>query len=160
MIEQVFIGLGSNLEQPEIQINTALQELAALPETKLLMQSSLYRSQPMGPQDQDEFINAVVKLETGLSAIDLLDALQAIENRHGRKRLVHWGPRTLDLDILSYGNVEIDNERLTLPHPEIKNRTFVLVPWLEIEDDFYLPNLGSIQLLLEENQMTRPIKIS
>ncbi len=155
-----FIGLGSNLEQPEQQITNAIQELDQQQGIKVLVNSSLYRSKPVGPQDQDDFINAVVKIETGLTAIALLDCLQTIEQQHHRKRLVHWGPRTLDLDILSYADQQIDNERLTVPHPEIQNRGFVIVPWLEIEPEMALPSIGVIGDVLNSADIDLPEVIS
>ncbi|MEX0614985.1 MAG: 2-amino-4-hydroxy-6-hydroxymethyldihydropteridine diphosphokinase, partial [Methylophaga sp.] len=104
-----YIGLGSNLEAPAEQIKTALTDLQSLPATQLLKTSSLYASPPMGPQDQPDYINAVALLDTTLSAHDLLNALQAIEQQHGRQRKRHWGERTLDLDILLYGQQMIED---------------------------------------------------
>lgn len=144
-----FIGLGSNLDDPRQQVARALRELAELPDTTLAAQSSLYRSAPMGPPDQPAYINAVARLETRLAPEALLDALQAIEARHGRLRGdERWGPRTLDLDILLYADVRIDNPRLQVPHPGLAERNFVLQPLAEIAPDLDIPGLGPLRDLL------------
>ena len=143
-----YIGLGSNLDQPIQQLLTAYQELANLPETTFLAGSSLYSSQPVGPQDQPDFVNAVVKLETKLSAIALLDALQALEQQHQRVRLRHWGPRTLDLDLLLYDQQQIALPRLSVPHPQMHLRGFVLLPLAEISPEIVIPGKGSITTIL------------
>lgn len=149
MVVQAWIGLGSNLEQPEQQVRSALDELTGIPDTRLIAASSLYRSAPMGPEDQPSYINAVACLETGLTATALLDALQAIETAHGRIRNgERWGPRTLDLDILLYANEQIANRRLTVPHPGIAERSFVVYPLAEIARDLEIPGLGSLRELL------------
>lgn len=139
-----FIGLGSNLAEPSVQLAQAVVRLAALPETELIAQSPFYRSRPVGPQDQPDFVNGAVWLRTSLSPLALLDQLQAIEQAHGRERLEHWGPRTLDLDILLYGQQSIDCERLTVPHSELQNRDFVLQPLLDLAPDLALPDGRSI----------------
>lgn len=137
---QVYIGLGSNLAQPEKQIQAACKSLASLPETKLIKCSSLYQSQPMGPQDQPDYVNAVALIETELSPASLLQQTQLIENQQGRIRKTNrWGPRTLDLDILLYGSQHIDSEHLTVPHSGMKQREFVLYPLYEIASDLTLP---------------------
>ncbi|MGB1091381.1 MAG: 2-amino-4-hydroxy-6-hydroxymethyldihydropteridine diphosphokinase [Oceanobacter sp.] len=136
----VFIGLGANLEDPEQQLITALNELAVHPDLRLLAYSSLYSSKPVGPQDQPDYVNAVAKIETNLEPEPLLDVLQAQENMQGRVRLRRWGERTLDLDILLYGQQMINSERLTIPHPELKNRNFVVVPLVEISPNLTLPD--------------------
>lgn len=138
----VYIGLGSNLDRPIEQVSTAMTELAQLPQSSLARFSSLYRSAPLGPQGQPDFINAVVKMESTLAAPILLDALRQIEHRHGRTRTVRWGPRTLDLDLLIYGDLIMDTANLTLPHPQLAHRNFVLEPLLEIEPDVEVPGLG------------------
>lgn len=146
---QAWIGVGSNLEQPRQQVRTALTELARLPDTQLVAASSLYRSAPMGPPGQPSYINAVACLETRLSAAVLLDALQAIETAHGRVRNgERWGPRTLDLDILLYGNEQIATTRLSVPHPGIAERSFVLYPLAEIAPDLAIPGSGTVRELL------------
>ncbi|MCG7925000.1 MAG: 2-amino-4-hydroxy-6-hydroxymethyldihydropteridine diphosphokinase [Candidatus Thiodiazotropha taylori] len=145
----VYIGLGSNLQNPKWQVESALAELAQLPETRMVSHSSLYRSRPVGPQDQDDFINAVAHLTTRLAAESLLDALQRLEQQHHRVRERRWGPRSLDLDLLLFGDRTIDTPRLTVPHPEIAKRSFVLLPLHEIAPaDLMIPGLGLVQTLL------------
>lgn len=135
-----YIWLGSNLCDPVQQVITAINELSTLPESRLTAQSSLYRTPPMGPSDQPDFVNAAVEIKTRLSALDLLDELQRIEQRHQRERSVNWGPRTLDLDILLYGQHVISHERLTVPHRGLTERLFVLPPLLEMAPDLMLPD--------------------
>lgn len=135
-----YIALGSNLDTPIDQLHRALQAIKALPQTTLLAVSSFYQSKPLGPQDQPDYVNAVTKIETALAPLVLLDELQRIENEQGRVRLRRWGERTLDLDILLYGNEIIQNERLTVPHYDMNNREFVIVPLAEIAPDLVLPN--------------------
>ncbi|MCK7545563.1 2-amino-4-hydroxy-6-hydroxymethyldihydropteridine diphosphokinase [Marinobacter bryozoorum] len=147
---QAWIGLGSNLENPLEQLARAVSGLATLPDTTLLGQSAFYRSQPMGPQDQPDFVNGVVLLETSLPAETLLDHLQALEQAHGRVRLRHWGPRTLDLDLLLYGNQTVATTRLTVPHPGVTERDFVLRPMLDIDPQLTLPDGRSCQGLLTQ----------
>ena len=149
----VYLGLGSNLENqtgtPRQHIMTAIQSLDEIQSTQVLAVSSLYMSKPVGPQDQDDYINAVVQIETDLQPLALLDSLQAIENEHGRVRTLRWGARTLDLDILMYGERVIQNDRLTIPHPEMLNRSFVLVPLAEINPDCDIPGKGQVIDLLK-----------
>ncbi len=141
---QVFIGLGSNLADPVEQVTTAVKALQLLPDTKVIQSSSLYASPPMGPQDQPDYTNAVVALDTTLSAHDLLDQLQEIEQQHGRERKRHWGERTLDLDLLIYGDRIIDDERLQVPHPGMPLRSFVLYPLQEVAPELMIPGMGTI----------------
>lgn len=135
-----WIGLGSNLEQPLEQLARAVTSLATLPETTLVSQSPFYRSRPMGPQDQPDFVNGVVRLATRLPAETLLGQLQRVEQAHGRIRARHWGPRTLDLDLLLFGDRTIASDRLTVPHPGLAERDFVLRPMLDIDPDLRLPD--------------------
>lgn len=135
-----YIGLGSNLEDPKQQVVQAIEELRDIPETRLVTCSSIYRSDPVGPAGQPDYINAVAALETSLAPHALLDQLQAIENSHQRKRIQHWGPRTLDLDLLLYGNEVIDDERLNVPHPWMRERSFVLWPLAEIAPQLIFPD--------------------
>jgi 2-amino-4-hydroxy-6-hydroxymethyldihydropteridine diphosphokinase len=152
----VYIGLGSNLgsglgseiKSPMQHITTAIQSLGEIESTRMISVSSLYKSKPVGPQDQDDYINAVAQIETELEPLELLDAIQAIENKHGRVRNERWGPRTLDLDILMFGEEVINNERLTVPHIEMANRSFVLVPLAEINSECVIPEKGSVSDLL------------
>ena len=145
-----YIGLGSNLDNPESQVKTAIEALAGLSQIRLQDRSSLYRSAPMGPQDQPDYVNAVVKLSTGLEPEALLDKLQGIERAQGRVRTQRWGPRTLDLDILLYGQCVVATERLKIPHPGIAARSFVLYPLAEINGQLEIPGLGRVQSLLEQ----------
>jgi len=149
-----YIGLGSNLGgdfvSPKQNIASAIEALGEIQSTQMISASSLYESKPVGPQDQGDYINAVVKLETDLNATELLNSLQTIENDHGRERKQHWGPRTLDLDILLFGDQIIKNERLTVPHSEICNRPFVLVPLAEIEPDCVIPEKGLVNDLISK----------
>ncbi len=136
---EAFVGLGANLEDPLQQIKQAIAELDAIEHTRVLVASSLYRSVPVGYANQPDFINAVAKLQTRLSPRDLLDALHVIENRHGRRRSMRNAPRTLDLDLLLYGMLVVHEEGLTLPHPRMHERAFVLLPLAEIAPDAPLP---------------------
>lgn len=127
-----YIGLGSNLDNPVDQLRQALEALARLPLSHLVSASSLYATPPVGPQDQPDFINAVAALDTRLSPLALLDQLQALEQRHRRRRQRHWGPRTLDLDLLLYGRQTYATPRLRVPHSHMHERAFVLVPLHEL----------------------------
>lgn len=150
MTTEAYIGLGSNLQDPAAQLARAIAELAGLPDTTLLAQSPFYASRPVGPQDQPDFVNGAVRLQTTLSAHQLLDHLQAIEQAHGRERVRHWGPRTLDLDLLVFGNESIHDQRLTVPHAELANRNFVLLPLLDLNPELTLPDGRLISELLKQ----------
>ena len=139
-----FVGLGSNLDQPERQIRQALLELDGLADSRLTGHSPLYGSSPVGPPGQPDYVNAVARLETSLDAHALLDALQAIELSHGRVRGERWGARTLDLDLLLYGDRQIDTPDLKVPHPQLHLRAFVLVPLHDLAPDLELPGLGPL----------------
>jgi 2-amino-4-hydroxy-6-hydroxymethyldihydropteridine diphosphokinase len=143
-ITDAYIGLGSNLDDPYSHLAHAVHELGELPFSSLHAVSSFYKSKPMGPAGQPPYANAVACLKTRLVAVDLLHELQAIENKHGRERKQHWGPRTLDLDILVYGNAQMNCEELTIPHPGIKYREFVIYPLHEINKDLMIPGLGTV----------------
>jgi len=127
-----YVGIGSNLEEPRAQVMQAFDELDRLPHTRVVRRSSLYRSAPIGHAAQPDFINAVAELETGLPAERLLAEMQALESRHGRKRSFANAPRTLDLDLLLFGNARIDTASLQVPHPRMHERAFVLQPLLEL----------------------------
>ncbi|MGM0984820.1 MAG: 2-amino-4-hydroxy-6-hydroxymethyldihydropteridine diphosphokinase [Pseudomonadota bacterium] len=127
-----WIGLGSNLDGPREHVERALREFDTLPLTHRIAASRLYASAPLGPTNQPDYINAVAQLQTRLSPLALLDQLQALEQRHGRVRGRRWGPRTLDLDLLLFDNYRVTLPRLTLPHPEMVRRAFVLVPLAEL----------------------------
>ncbi|MEJ2316430.1 MAG: 2-amino-4-hydroxy-6-hydroxymethyldihydropteridine diphosphokinase [Gammaproteobacteria bacterium] len=147
---RAYIGLGSNLDNPRNQVVDAFHELAETDGIRLLARSSLYLSEPLGPQDQPDFINAAAAIETTLAPQSLLEALQAIEQRHARKRERHWGPRTLDLDLLLYDDEHIRHPDLTVPHPGIAERSFVLLPLQEIAPELVIPGLGSVRSLLRK----------
>lgn len=137
-----FIALGSNLQQPAVQIRRGFAALAALPLTNLLKCSSLYASAPVGYADQPDFVNAVASIETTLKPRQLLDALLATEIEHGRRREILNGPRTLDLDLLLYGDLQHREAGLTIPHPRMHERAFVLLPLTEIAPDCVIPGKG------------------
>ena len=143
-----FIGIGSNLADPLQQVTSAIVELAQLQDCQWLGASSLYRSAPVGPAGQDDYINAVACLETTLSPESLLNALQQLENAHQRERIERWGARTLDLDILLIAEQIIDTARLSVPHPYIAQRNFVLVPLLELAGDIPIGQSSLQQLLV------------
>ncbi|WP_108649884.1 2-amino-4-hydroxy-6-hydroxymethyldihydropteridine diphosphokinase [Dongshaea marina] len=134
-----YIALGSNLGQPLQQLEAAQKALSSLPETTLESFSPIYHSPPMGPSDQPDYLNAVAKITTRLSPLQLLDALQSIELSQGRQRLRRWGERTLDLDLLLYGDELIEQPRLTVPHYGMKERAFVLYPLADIAPQLTLP---------------------
>ncbi|MDO6594993.1 2-amino-4-hydroxy-6-hydroxymethyldihydropteridine diphosphokinase [Neptuniibacter sp. 1_MG-2023] len=154
-----FIGLGSNLDDPIQQVSSALNELALLDKCELINASSLYASAPVGPQDQPDFINAVAEIETELSPEALLDQLQLLEQKHQRIRERHWGPRTLDLDILLYGHQIIETERLSIPHPYMYERSFVLYPLAEINPHLSMPKGLPLSELLTACPMGSLLKI-
>lgn len=139
-----YIALGANLGDPAGTVRSAFDALAQLPASRLQQTSSLYRTAPVGLADQPEFINAAAALDTALAPEALLDALLDIENRFGRIRAERNGPRTLDLDLLLYGDAELDLPRLTLPHPRLHLRAFVLLPLAEIAPGLRLPRRGSL----------------
>ncbi len=145
----VFIGMGSNLDNPRKQIAAACKALAQIPQTRLLKFSSWYESDPVGPPGQPNYINGAAHLQTQLEPLELLDQLQSIENAQQRKRLVHWGPRTLDLDLLLYGDRVIDSPRLQVPHPYLQERAFVVKPLTDLDPLLTLPNGVTVGTLLE-----------
>jgi len=145
-----YVGLGSNLNGPEDQVERAMAELDGLPGTRCVAKSRLYRSAPMGPAGQPDYINAVAKLETELAPQALLSALQGIEKAHGRTRGgERWGPRTLDLDILLYTDHCVDRPELQIPHSGIAERAFVLYPLQEVAGDIEIPGHGLLSELLK-----------
>lgn len=147
----VFIGLGANLAEPLTQLQQAVIALQQLPQTEVQLVSSFYGSKPMGPQDQPDYVNAVALLSTELSPEQLLDALQQIEQTQGRQRKAErWGARTLDLDILLFGQQSIQTPRLTVPHYGLHLREFVIYPLLEIAGDLTVPGHGALSILAEQ----------
>lgn len=144
-----YVGLGSNLADPPQQLRNAFQALAELPVTQLVAQSSLYRSPPLGGFEQPDYLNAVAALDTALSAHDLLTALLDIEQRQGRVRgEQRWQARTLDLDLLLYGDQRVQDATLIVPHPGLHVRAFVLYPLQEIAPELEIPGLGALAALI------------
>lgn len=143
-----YVALGGNLGDPRRQVLDAVGALAHLPRTRLLRRSRLYRTSPWGVLDQPAFVNAAALLETDLEPHALLDALLAIEQRAGRVRAERNGPRTLDLDLLHMDSMQCDDARLTLPHPRIAERAFVLLPLADLAPDLVLPGQGRVSDLL------------
>jgi 2-amino-4-hydroxy-6-hydroxymethyldihydropteridine diphosphokinase len=141
-MHQAFIALGSNLQDPQAQVERALQTIANTPRIKLIKASSLFKTAPIGYDNQPDFINAVAEIETDLSPLALLHKLLAIEARHGRERPFPNAPRVLDLDVLLYGNIEINTAELTLPHPRMHTRGFVMLPLAEIAPKINIGNHG------------------
>lgn len=143
-----YIGVGSNLGDSRARVVAAFGELAALPRTQLVARSRLYRTRPFGPVPQGDFINAVAGLLTQLSAPELLQGIRGIEAAAGRVRAERWGPRTLDLDLLVHGTEVIDTPELTVPHPGIAERGFVLAPLADIAPQLIVPGKGRVEVLL------------
>ncbi|AZC03183.1 MULTISPECIES: 2-amino-4-hydroxy-6-hydroxymethyldihydropteridine diphosphokinase [Acinetobacter] len=146
MTVTTYIGLGSNLGDSRQILSEAIAKLKTIGEVKV---SKLYQSPPMGPQDQPNYLNAVAQLKTELLPLDLLNHLQRFEQEAGRVRLRHWGERTLDLDLLIYGDEKIQNERLTVPHVGIMQRDFVVIPLLDLDADLHINDqpLKNLELL-------------
>ncbi len=144
-----YLGLGSNLQNPLAQLHTALANIDRHPSITLLACSRFYGSKAIGPGEQADYLNAAVKIETDLSALELLAEVQAIENQQGRERKLRWGARTLDIDILLYSDHVIDEPQLQIPHPRIAQRAFVLLPLQEIAPELKLPNGTSLPSLLD-----------
>ena len=142
------IALGSNLGNRELNIDSAIAELVKIVEITHL--STNHETDPVGGPEQPKYLNAIAIAETELEPEDLLIAMLEIENKLGRKREIHWGPRTLDLDLIVFGDEVIDSEILVLPHPRAHERRFVLEPWLEIEPDAYIPGVGKVESILQQ----------
>lgn len=151
----VYVALGSNLDNPEAQLRKAVKTISQWDNIQLLADSGLFGSRAitLHNESQPDYINAVIKLETSMTPHELLDTLQAIENNQGRVRQQKWGARTLDLDILLYDDLELQDERLSIPHPEMAHRAFVLYPLNNIDKDLVLPGLGSLSDLLNNVSM-------
>ena len=160
-MSKTYIGIGSNLGEPLQQVIDVIPHLGRIRDSKLLAHSSLYQSAPVSDIEQADYINAVACLQTDLTPFQLLLELQAIEQAFYRQRddNIHWGPRSMDLDILLFDAIQMHDSHLTLPHPEIQNRRFVLEPLLEIAGDLYLPGLGSLSYLLEHAPPLRMTRI-
>ena len=143
-----YVGLGANIGEPRRQLQAAIEELKALPDSAVVLASGLYRSAPLGCANQPDFLNAVVQIDTRLAPEALLERLQEIEERHGRERPFAGAPRTLDLDLLLYGDQTIDTPRLKVPHPRMHQRAFVLKPLAEIAPQVAIPGRGPARALL------------
>jgi 2-amino-4-hydroxy-6-hydroxymethyldihydropteridine diphosphokinase len=148
--ETVYIGLGSNIEQPERNIQRAKAALKQLANTRYIADSGLFHSKPMGPQDQPDYLNAVAQLETRLTALHMLECLQQIESTLGRVRSQLWGPRVIDLDILMFGEKVINDTQLQVPHPGIATREFVLYPLQRLNPALLIPGRGMLSTLIEQ----------
>ncbi len=144
-----YIGLGSNLKDPKLQIETALKALNESDAIVVTKISSFYESKPLLDMPGPNYINAVCKVDTSLSAIDLLDVCQQIEDNQKRVRKVKWGSRTIDLDILLYEQQVISSDRLSIPHPEMIDRAFVMVPLYEIDKEINVPLLGPLKKIID-----------
>ncbi|HDC4491087.1 TPA: 2-amino-4-hydroxy-6-hydroxymethyldihydropteridine diphosphokinase [Enterobacter asburiae] len=154
-----YIAIGSNLASPLEQVNAAVQALGEIPQSKIVAVSSFYRTPPLGPQDQPDYLNAAVVLETALNAETLLDNTQRIELQQGRVRKAErWGPRTLDLDIMLFGHETISTERLTVPHYDMKNRGFMLWPLFEVAPDLIFPDGIPLRTILDNLNSERPAR--
>ena len=143
-----YVGIGANLDDPAARVRGAFASLDAMPGTRLVKRSSLYRTEPQGYRAQPDFVNAVAELETALAPRELLGQLQAVEAGAGRRRSFANAPRTLDLDLLLYGAQRIDESELVVPHPRMHERAFVLVPLLEIAPDAEIPGTGTARQCL------------
>ena len=148
MNHRAFVALGSNLEDPQHQVLRALAELDSLPETRVIAKSALYRTAPLGYDDQPDFINAAAEVSTTLEPVALLRALLALETTHGRERPFPNAPRVLDLDLLLYDDLQLHDPELTLPHPRLHERGFVLFPLADIAADVHIPGQGKVCDLL------------
>lgn len=154
-----YIAIGSNLASPLEQVNAAVQALGEIPQSKIVAVSSFYRTPPLGPQDQPDYLNAAVILETELGPEELLDNTQRIELQQGRVRKAErWGPRTLDLDIMLFGHETINTERLTVPHYDMKNRGFMLWPLFEVAPNLIFPDGTPLKSILDSLNAERPAR--
>ena len=145
-----YVGIGSNLDEPRSHVCLAFEDLSRIPDTSVVKRSSLYRSAPVGYADQADFVNAVAEIQTSLPATRLLAELKEIEARHGRRRSFRNAPRPLDLDILLYGEVTMNLAHLTLPHPRMQERAFVLKPLYEVAPHALIPGVGTVKDCLEK----------
>lgn len=135
MINKVFLALGSNMGNREDNLTKAVSAVSGTEETRLLKVSNIYETKPVGFTEQDDFLNMAALIETGLSPLKLLDKLQEVETAMGRVREVRWGPRTVDIDILLYDDIKMNAQRLTIPHPRMFERAFVMVPLRDLDPD-------------------------
>lgn len=147
---RTFLSIGSNLGNRFEYLQTAVDRLAKSPKISKIIPSAIYETKPFGGPEQDDFLNAVLEVETELTSSELLMLAQQLESEAGRIRDIRWGPRTLDVDILSYDNVVSSDPELTLPHPRIQERAFVIIPWFEIAPEYLIPGLGKLADLFNE----------
>jgi 2-amino-4-hydroxy-6-hydroxymethyldihydropteridine diphosphokinase len=154
-----YISVGSNLNNPYQQVKSAIGKLKIADNIYIETISGWYLSDPVGPKNQSRYVNGVIKISTRLSPNQLLKKLHEIEDAHGRIRNVRWGPRTLDLDILLYGSRMMNTKKLTIPHPEMKIRNFVLIPLADIEPNLVLPDGSILSSLLENSQLKEIVPI-
>ena len=148
---KAWLGLGSNLQEPVMQLQQALRRVGETTGLKVLRTSSFYRTPPWGDEQQDDFINAVVQIETSLEPLNLLGELKTIENLMGRKRSGRrWGPRLIDIDLLLYGDQQLYMDELEVPHPRMHERAFVLIPLAELDPELDIPGRGSVENLLQQ----------
>ena len=145
-----FLSLGSNLGNRLEHLSDAVISLQNHPKVKVTKVSAVYQTKPVGGPEQDDYLNAVLEIETELSPTELLEVIQSIENGQDRVREVRWGPRTLDIDVLTYNDLILGDEKLTLPHPRISERAFVLVPWHEIAPDTVIAGVGELEGLYQQ----------
>ncbi|MHA0901729.1 2-amino-4-hydroxy-6-hydroxymethyldihydropteridine diphosphokinase [Enterobacter ludwigii] len=154
-----YIAIGSNLASPLEQVNAAVQALGEIPQSRIVAVSSFYRTPPLGPQDQPDYLNAAVVLDTALNADTLLDNTQRIELQQGRVRKAErWGPRTLDLDIMLFGHEVINTPRLTVPHYDMKNRGFMLWPLFDVAPDLTFPDGLALKAVLDSLDAEKPAR--
>jgi len=152
-----YIGVGSNLDEPMEQVRQGIESLKGLPRSSVVLRSGLFRSAPMGPQDQPDYINAVAAIVTRLPPRDLLALMKDIEKRQGRDPVAkRWDPRILDLDLLAFSSVIMTSDDLTLPHPGIAERNFVLLPWREIAPHYHVPGMGTVAELAQSIAADEP----
>lgn len=156
----VYIGLGSNLDQPTLQIKNAISALDHLADTRVLRDSGYFTSKPMGPEDQPDYVNAVVVLETTLAADQLLKFCQNIEKQQGRIKKRFWGERTIDLDILLYADQQIETKELLLPHPGIWQRDFVFLPLLKLNPEITIPGKGLLKDIIRSENLTSKDRVN
>ncbi len=150
-MNQVFIGIGSNKNHPFFRIYSVLKQINRLKTTSIVKKSSLYESKPLGPKVQPNFINAVIEVRTNLTPDELLEELQNLEKLHNRKKTKRWGPRSIDLDILIYNRLIMNTEKLTIPHPGLEYREFVIIPLYEITGYGYeIPKYGKVLNLIKQ----------
>ncbi|EAA4711700.1 2-amino-4-hydroxy-6-hydroxymethyldihydropteridine diphosphokinase [Salmonella enterica subsp. diarizonae] len=153
-----YIALGSNLASPLEQVNAALKAIADIPDSRIVAVSSFYRTPPLGPQDQPDYLNAAVALDTALAPEELLNYTQRIERQQGRERKAErWGPRTLDIDIMLFGDKIINTERLTVPHYDMKNRGFMLWPLFEVAPELIFPDGLTLRQQLTLLAVEKPV---